>query len=789
MSAARADQVATFCPMCVSRCGATATVVGGRLTAIGPDPAHPTGRAVCVKGKAAPRVLEHPDRLLHPLRRTHPKGAPDPGWEQISWDEALDTIASRLGQIADESGPEAVVFGSASPSTSALSDSVDWITRLRRAFGSPNFTCAMELCGWGRYLASTYTFGAPVPGAFMPDLESAGCILYWGYNPSVSRLVHATATVDAVNRGARLVVVDPRRTGLASKAEHWLQVRPGTDGALALGLTHVMLERGWYDEAFVRRRTNAPLLVRTDTGHLLRADEMAKPAGRAGYVAWDQSDSRPLVYDPAARTYGIKESRLALSGTVEVATADGPVRCRPVLEHLRLHCAAMTPEATEAITGVPAHAIVETARTLWTSRPVAFYSWSGLEQHANTTQMIRGINVLYALTGCLDAPGGNVLFTPVPTNPIDGMELLSNEQRTRAIGVDDRPLGPARFEFVTGEDFYAAALEHRPYRARALVNFGANLVMAHGDSARGRDALASLDFFVHADIFPSPTADLADIVLPVASPFETEALRVGFEVSQQAQAHVQLRRPIVAPRGEARSDLQIVFALADRLGLGEHFWNGDLDAAWRYQLAPSGITLEALRAQPRGISVDLPTAYRKHEGRGFRTPTGLVELYSQALAEHGQPALPTFAEPPLSPRSRPDLAAEYPLVLTCAKSLRYCESQHRQIAELRRAAPDPQVEIHPDTAAARGIDAGDWVHINTPNGAVRARAKLNPGLDPGVVCAQHGWWQGCDALDLPASDPYEMAGVNLNLVLRQTPSDPISGSSPLRASLCDLAPA
>jgi anaerobic selenocysteine-containing dehydrogenase len=789
MSAARADQVATFCPMCVSRCGATATVVGGRLTAIGPDPAHPTGRAVCVKGKAAPRILEHPDRLLHPLRRTHPKGAPDPGWEQISWDEALDTIASRLGQIADESGPEAVVFGSASPSTSALSDSVDWITRLRRAFGSPNFTCAMELCGWGRYLASTYTFGAPVPGAFMPDLESAGCILYWGYNPSVSRLVHATATVDAVNRGARLVVVDPRRTGLASKAEHWLQVRPGTDGALALGLTHVMLERGWYDEAFVRRRTNAPLLVRTDTGHLLRADEMAKPAGRAGYVAWDQSDSRPVVYDPAARTYGIEESRLALSGTVEVATADGPVRCRPVLEHLRLHCAAMTPEATEAITGVPAHAIVETARTLWTSRPVAFYSWSGLEQHANTTQMIRGINVLYALTGCLDAPGGNVLFTPVPTNPIDGMDLLSNEQRTRAIGVDDRPLGPARFEFVTGEDFYAAALEHRPYRARALVNFGANLVMAHGDSARGRDALASLDFFVHADIFPSPTADLADIVLPVASPFETEALRVGFEVSQQAQAHVQLRGPIVAPRGEARSDLQIVFALADRLGLGEHFWNGDLDAAWRYQLAPSGITLEALRAQPRGISVDLPTAYRKHEGRGFRTPTGLVELYSQALAEHGQPALPTFAEPPLSPRSRPDLAAEYPLVLTCAKSLRYCESQHRQIAELRRAAPDPQVEIHPDTAAARGIDAGDWVHINTPNGAVRARAKLNPGLDPGVVCAQHGWWQGCDALDLPASDPYEMAGVNLNLVLRQTPSDPISGSSPLRASLCDLAPA
>lgn len=430
-----------------------------------------------------------------------------------------------------------------------------------------------------------------------------------------------------------------------------------------------------------------------------------------------------------------------------------------------------------------------TARTLWTSRPVAFYSWSGLEQHSNTTQMIRAINVLYALTGCLDTQGGNVLFTPVPTNPIDGMDLLSDEQRARAIGVRDRPLGPARFEFITGEDFYTAALEHRPYRARALVNFGANLVMAHGDSARGRDALMSLDFFVHADIFPSPTGDLADIVLPVASPFETEALRVGFEVSQQAQSHVQLRRPVVPPRGEARSDQQIVFALAVRLGLGEIFWDGDIDAAWRYQLAPSGITLETLRAQPRGLSLGLPTAHRKYEDRGFRTPTGLVELYSQSLAEHGYPALPTFAEPPLSPRSRPDLVAEYPLILTGAKSLRYCESQHRQIAELRRAAPDPQVEVHPDTAAARGISAGDWVRISTPNGAVHAKAKLNPGLDPGVVCAQHGWSQGCDELDLPPSDPYELGGVNLNLVLRQTPSDPISGSSPLRASLCDVAPA
>ena len=125
-------------------------------------------------------------------------------------------------------------------------------------------------------------------------------------------------------------------------------------------------------------------------------------------------------------------------------------------------------------------------------------------------------------------------------------------------------------------------------------------------------------------------------------------------------------------------------------------------------------------------------------------------------------------------------------MLTCAKSVRYAESQHRQIATLRRAQPDPQVEIHPDAAADRAIAAGDWVRIVTPNGAVRARARLNSTLDPGVVCGQHGWWQGCTELELPGYPPYGPDSANLNLILQQTPADPVSGSSPLRASLCEI---
>ncbi|WP_409182385.1 molybdopterin-dependent oxidoreductase [Amycolatopsis sp. VS8301801F10] len=721
-----ATEVPTFCPLCVSRCGATATVEDGRLLALRPLPGHPTGAAICVKGKAAPEIVAHPDRLLHPLRRTAPKGAADPGWERIGWDEALATVASRLTAIAEESGPEAVVFGSSSPSTSAMSDTVEWLTRLRRAFGSPNFVSYLELCGWGRRLATLYTWGEPVPGAYLPDLDHAQCVLYWGYNPSVSRLAHATATTAALRRGAKLVVVDPRRAGLASKADQWLRVRPGTDAALALSLTHVMIDNGWYDKEFVERWTNA-----------------GQPVGTSSRV-WD------LIAE---------------------------------------ECAKYPPEVAQEITGVPAEQIVATARLLREQRPVAFYTWSGLEQHSNSTQTVRAIGQLYALTGCIDAPGGNVLFTPVPTNPIDGRELLSPEQRAKAIGVQDRPLGPARFEFVTGEDFYRAALEGAPYRARALVNFGGNLVMAHGDSARGRDALRALDFFVHTDLFLNPTAEQADLVLPATSAWEAEALRIGFETSQAAQSTVQLRQPLVAARGEARPDLRIVFDLAVALGLGDQFFHGDIEAAWRYQLEPSGLTLDRLRAAPEGIRLPLETVHRKYEQRGFRTPSGLVELYSEAFLEHGYPPLPTFTEPSISPVSRPDLATRYPLILTCAKSLFFCETQHREITSLRKSAPEPTVEVHPETAAARGIGAGDWVRLETPLGSVRAKAKFNGNLRPNVVCGQHGWWQPAGELGQPGYPPFGEGSANLNLVLSQGPSDPISGSSPLRASLCEIAKA
>ena len=652
----------------------------------------------------------------------------------------------------------------------------------------------MELCGWGRYLATSYSYGAGVPGSYMPDLEHAGCIVYWGYNPTVARLVHATATVAALKRGARLIVVDPRRAGLARRADPWLRVRPGTDGALALALAHIMIERGWFDHDFVGQWTNGPLLVRADDGRFLREQDLSAAGDANKYVAWNEVEARPAVYDPILKAYELGHAQLALLGSFSVATRQGTVLCRPSFQLTADLCRSFDPQTVEEICGVRADDVERAARMMWEARPVAYYAWSGVEQHSNATQTARAIGLLYALTGSLDQPGGNVLFASVPTNDVAGAELLPSAQRAKALGLAERPLGPSRWEYATAGELYRAALEARPYAVRGLAGFGANLLIANADSRRGREALASLDFYVHADLFMTPTAAMADIVLPAASPFETEGLRVGFDVSAEAQSLVQLRKQIVKPRGEARSDVEIVFELACRLGLGRHFWDGDIESAYRYQLGPSGVSLEALRERPGGIRVPLETRYRKfaelNEGtpRGFNTPSRKIELYSETLLAYGYPPLPNYAEPLVSPRSRPELAPRYPLVLTCAKDPLFCESQHRALPSLRRRAPEPQIEIHSKTAAERGIEAGDWVRIETPGGSVRARARFNNSLNPNVVCGQHGWWQSCNEIDAPGYDPFGPDSANLNLIIRHDASDPISGSVSHRSYVCAIAP-
>ena len=793
-------QVRGYCGLCIARCGTVATVTDGRFTSLDPDPAHPTGAAICAKGRAAPELVYHKDRLKRPLRRTRPKGDADPGWEEISWDAALEQIAAAMHRVAEQHGPEAVAFSQSSPSTTAIADSAVFVRRLMNAFGTPNQVSHLDLCGWGRGFATRYVFGVGSvatgsAGGAMADIAESGCLILWGYNPSFSRITHATATVAGLKRGMKLIVIDPRNVGLANKADVWLRVRPGTDGALALGLANIMIEREWFDQDFVRAWSNGPLLVRSDTDRLLKAEDLVSSTGSGQFVAWDSLSNCIVRYDPVAGHYDAPGEHLALRGEYIVATVDGTIRCQPVFERYAALCKRYSPDVIEATCWIPPGQLEEAADTIWHSRPVSYYAYSGHEHHANATETARAMAMLYALTGSFDAAGGNVLFPAVPAGSITGEDLPAAKRLARAIGFAERPLGPARWNHVSPQDFYRAVLEGIPYPVRGLIGFGTNLLLARGDPVRGRAALTALDFYAHADLFMTPTAALADIVLPVASCFECEALRVGFEINEEAQSHVQLRQAIVAPPDQARSDTDFIFELAVRLGLGEHFWNGDVEAAYREQLSPSGIALEQLRAEPAGLRKPLTTRHAKHAARdskgnprGFPTPSRKIEFWSETFLDHGYPALPDFVEPPIGPVSRPDLAASFPLILTCAKPSLFCQSQHRALPSLRKRALHPEIELNPTTAAARGIKNGDWVDVRTPAGGMRARARFSEKLDPRVVVGEHGWWQRCDELGVGDSDPFNPNGTNFNLTVDAAVRDPVSGTPSHRSNLCDVQP-
>jgi anaerobic selenocysteine-containing dehydrogenase len=320
--------------------------------------------------------------------------------------------------------------------------------------------------------------------------------------------------------------------------------------------------------------------------------------------------------------------------------------------------------------------------------------------------------------------------------------------------------------------------------------------MSNADSRRGREAMQALEFSIAADLFMTPTAQLCDYVLPAASFLEMANLATAFEHRRDGKTHLQYRPAVVEPLGERRSDTWIVFELAKRLGLGEQFWHGDIEAGYAYELEPSGVTLEQLKKTPGGISLPNKPVYEKHtkptkegKARGFATPSRRVEFFCHAFAAKEIPPLPEYVEPALSPFSRPDIAAEFPLILTNAKFTAFIHSQQRALPGLRKAAPEPTADIHPETAAKHGVRNKQWMLVESPRGAIKVKARVTSNIVAGVVCVQHGWWQACKELELPGYNPYETSGANPGTLIGADLADPVSGSLPHRSYLCRIKPA
>lgn len=696
------------CRGCHGGCMYLLTVEDGRLIKAVPDPDGPLNRGHgCVKGLSIMEQMYHPDRLLYPMRRAGPRG--NGSWERISWDTAYDLIAGKLSALSRDYGPECIAL-----TTGTGRHHLAQYWRFANVLGTPNATSSGALiCLGPRKNAGDFTAGVFAGVDYYGDTKPGG-ILVWGANPAVSGADGELQwhIRDAARAGTPLIVVDPQPTELAKQAACWLRLRPGTDGALALGILNLLISEDLYDHDFVER--------------------------------W---------------TYGF--------------------------EQLKERCARYPVEKVSQITWVPEADIRAAARLIGTLKPLSLEWGCAVEQTPNAIQTCRAIFMIPALTGNWDVPGGFVPSKEIaPTaDPLFGR--LSPEQGRKCISggypLNDGTASPKMFAhpYLT----FDAMKTGKPYKIRALLSHANNCLLSMPDANHARDCLEALEFFVYMDFFMTPTAEYADVVLPAALWPEVDSFFCMPEFGDEALLTMQK----VVQVGECKSDEDFFLELCRRMGLDygadsqEALLNDLLEELARRYPQYEGITFDDLRE--KGWLVP-ERVYRRYETEGFRTPTGKFELWSTAIEKAGGDPLPNWSEVPESPVSRPDLAEEYPLVLTTgSRKQQYFISNGRQIKSLRRAAPFPLVSLHPDTAAEYGIEEGDWVWIETPRGRITQKAVLKPELDRRVVNCEMGWWYP------EAGAPgYGWAESNANVLTSGAPPcDPFGGAYQLRALLCRIS--
>ncbi len=698
------------CRGCHGGCMHILTVEDGRVVKVRPDPDGPLNRGhACVKGMSILEQMYHPDRLLYPMRRCGERGSGR--WERISWDEAYNIIAETLGTLMRESGPECI-----SIITGTGRHHLPQFWRFGNILGTPNATSSGALiCLGPRKNAGDITSGVFAGVDYYGKVQPQG-LLVWGANPAISGADGELQwhIQDAARRGVKLIVVDPQPTTLAQQADVWLRLRPGTDGALALGILNIILSEDLYDHDFVEN--------------------------------W---------------TYGFDE--------------------------LKARCAEYPPRRVSEITWVPEADIVKAARLLATVKPFSLEWGTGIEQSTNSIQTCRAIYLIPALTGNYDVPGGFVESMEIAPTADLLFSRLSPENAKKCISggypLNDGTMTPKLFAhpWLTLD----AIKTGNPYKIRALLSHANNTLLSVPDSLHSYDCLQELDFFVCMDIFMTPTAELADLVLPAALWPEIDSVYCMPEFGDQAA--LCMRK--VVQTGECKSDEDFFFELCQRMGL-------DYGASSQREIL-DGILEELGNRRPEYTGIDFDRfaelgwiepkrTYENYKRRGgFRTPSGKFELYCSALSQAGQDPLPYWEEIPESPISRPDLLAEYPLVLTTGSRLQpYFISNNRQIKSLRRLAPYPTVTIHPETAAHCGLSDGDWAWIETQRGRITQRVKCLPELDERVVNCEMGWWYP----EAGAPD-YDWALSNANvLTVGAPPCDPVGGAYQLRGLLCRVYP-
>ena len=732
-----------ICTFCAGNCGVLVHVKDGKILKIDGNKDHPISRGfICERPRYAWRWLNHPEQLKYPLKRTGERG--QNRWQRITWEQAMDEIAVKLGSLKAQYGPETLAS-----TEGTVRGALFWMrSRFCNLFGNPHnafhpgVTCALNRYSLGQAIAGWRVCDKAMTPK-KASIEKTNCLVIWGNSPTES-IQRASAWMLERRRAGplKMVVVDPRSTKFAEMADFHLRLRPGTDTALALGWANVIISQGLYDREFVSKWT-------------LGFDKLAK---------------RVEEYPP---------------------------------------------EKVARITGLTVEQIVDSARLYATTRPAWIIGGLAPDQIGyNGTRTEQACAICQALTGNIDILGGSMQPGIGPKNEkgsfirdsmLELRDKLPLEQRKKQLGAD-------RFKLMTYpgyeltsvpyEKFYGvpapaihrmgasapllwrAILSRQPYPITALISWESNPMLWAANTKLVHEALKSpnLEMYVVLEYWMTPSALMADYVLPVASWME----RAYIDTIEDFADFAVCGEKAIDPLGERREDLYFWRELGRRLGQEEYWPWKNSEEMIADRVKPMGLTYDEVIEM--GALMNPPVEKKYEKFGGFATPSRKFELYSTILEKLGYDPLPYYEEPAESPLRTPEVAREYPLILNTGG--RFMPQHHSEFRHygmgMREKYPDPWTEINTGDAQKLGIQDGEWVFIETRRGRIKQRARVTDRIPQGIVNCQASWWFP----EMPAGEP-SLHGVfesNANVLCLDEPDtlDPLTGGWQSRALLCKV---
>lgn len=716
----------TMCTTCHARCGVNvySDTKTNEIIRIEGDKDHLKSKgSVCGAGLSQREIHNNTEgRILYPMKRVGERGSGE--WERISWDEALDTLASECKRISKEYGPEAIITGQGTGRTTN-----HWHCRLNSSLGLEGWSLVpTHVCLMPHILPNAFTLG--IFSSAAGDVRNSNCVVLWGQNPAMERAWTKTVFENQA-KGSKLIVIDTRFQDMSKHADIALQPRPGTDGALALAILHVLINEKLYDEEWVDRWTYGFDELKE------RVQEWTPE--KAAEICWLEADE---VRDVA--------HMIGTNGPVGMCIGLGPgcMHTNAIQNGRAIACIQGLLGHIDVVGGVPIplsfSVMLDDKITLWDAskdpgRPELFTF--GGEEHP-----------LYKSFGRSNDPHATfqAMITGEP-RPVKAFIAIANDPLLcyENTNLTYEAMSSPNLEFVCIKDFYFSPTTQFADMVLPSADWSERCTY---DEELDGNYLFAFDQAVEA---PGECWDDWKFFLEWGKRIKPEDWPWKDE------------KDMVLWRFEEFYDYDLT-------------WDEFQSEPWR-STEPGGKTGELVEKKYE------KSLLRPDGGPGFPTSTGRIEFACPPLAHFGYDTLPDYTEPFESPYSTPELAKEYPLIaITGHRIYSFFHSAWTNIPAQRKLYPDPFVLVHPDDARTYGITDGEWVTISSPRGKIISKAEVSREIKKGVIAVPRpGWRDECPELGLPG---YGWDKANGNILVPSTPAEPGYGATPMRSSLCKIEP-